>query len=155
MDIKMFNSRPSAGAGRRPARVTLSAPAADGDAGSAGAVNGGLVVGPGADVVEERRDAGERIQDVVGGEAAAAGQPGINVLEVLGVPLLVGVGEHEVPGTGQLADQIVRVAEASIDEGVDPRLPEVLEGLPVPALVDLDRRQLSSGLAHRPGDPGA
>ena len=64
-------------------------------------------------------------------------------------------GEHEVPGAGQLTDQIVRVPEAGIDEGVDPRFPEVRQRLPVSVRVDLDRRQLSSGPAHRPGDPRA
>jgi len=54
----------------------------------------------------------------MGREASARYQLAIHILEVLRVPVLVGVGEDEVPRAWQLTNQIVRIPEPRVDEAV-------------------------------------
>ena len=59
-------------------------------------------------------------QHVVGGEAAAHRELGVDVLEVLQVPALVRVREDEVEGPRQLLDELVRVGKPGVDEEATP-----------------------------------
>ena len=79
----------------------------------------------------------------------------VEVLEVLQVPLLVGVGEDEVERAGQLAHQLVRVSEPRVDALGEAGLGEVLERRLVTPAIDLECRQPPAGLREGPGDPHA
>ena len=52
-------------------------------------------------------------------------------------------------GPSSLWHQFVRVGKPRIDERGDAGFPEVLDGLAVPALVDVDRVELPTGLRER------
>ncbi len=66
---------------------------------------------------------------------------GPNGREVVGIPFLVRIGEHEVERARQRAREFVRVAEACVDVAVEPRGLEVCERLRG-GPDDLDRRRL-------------
>jgi hypothetical protein len=97
------------GSGSRPNSLS-SILAADGDSGAAGAVDGGSVVGPAANVIKELLYARVGVAGIVRREAAALGEFRVQVLEVL-------------------------------------------QGLLVQVLIDLNGNQLPACFAQRPRDP--
>jgi hypothetical protein len=59
----------------------------------------------------------------VGRETAADRKLGQDGDEVILVPVLVGVAEHEIERPGEGRDELVGVGEAGVDEGVEPASP--------------------------------
>jgi len=95
------------------------------------------------------------LADVVGRVTAARRELRKYSLEVIRIPVLVGVAEDEVEGSVERRHDLVRVAKPCVDElGQACRL-EVGERLLVSGRIYLDRDQLAAGLAERPGDPDA
>jgi len=95
---------------REPAEFPVIHSCSDGDSGAAGAVDGGSVVGPAANVIKELLYARVGVAGIVRREAAALGEFRVQVLEVL-------------------------------------------QGLLVQVLIDLNGNQLPACFAQRPRDP--
>ena len=107
------------------------------------------------DALEEIADAFHVAQagDVVDGEAAARRELGEKGLEVVQGPVLVGVDEDEIERSVELPDELAGVAQAGVDEAVEPRGLEVPGRGEVTELLDLDGDQGAAGLAQGPGLP--
>ena len=90
---------------------------------------------------------------IVRGITATDLELGQNGVEIVLVPVFVGVAEDEIERPRQGRNDGMRIAQARIDELRQPSRLEVGERLAMPAFIDLNRSQRPAGLAERPGNP--
>ena len=89
----------------------------------------------------------------MGGVAAVHADLGLEIQEILYIPVLVCITENKIKGALQNTDKIMGIAEASINIGSNASLFEILKGYPVAILVDLYGDYLAACFCSGPCKP--
>jgi hypothetical protein len=89
----------------------------------------------------------------MGGVAATDLKLGKYCIQVIFVPALVCIAEHEVEGPFKGGNDLVSIPEASIDVFGKSGCFEVFQGFTMPPLVDLDGDQFTASFTECPCDP--